>query len=74
MIAQKKSTADAIKTASKRAIHKREEATGDSIVNKNADKITSESKSPASSQNDDANNETKVPKKDTYLQKKDNKL
>ena len=36
----KKSTTDAIKTASKRAIQKIEEATGDLIGNKIADKIT----------------------------------
>ena len=41
----KKSTADAIKTASKRAIQKAAEATGDLIGNKIADKITSISKS-----------------------------
>ena len=40
----KKSTADAIKTASKRAIQKPAEATGDLIGNKIADKITSVSK------------------------------
>ena len=40
----KKSTTDAIKTASKRAIQKTVEATGDLIGNKNADKITSVSK------------------------------
>ena len=39
-----KSTADAIKTASKRAIQKAAEATGDLIRNKIADKITSVSK------------------------------
>ena len=37
----KKSTTDAIKTASKRAIQKTAEATGDLIVNKIADKIIS---------------------------------
>ena len=37
----KKSTAYAIKTASKRAIQKTAEATGDLIGNKIADKITS---------------------------------
>ena len=42
----KKSTADAIKTASKRAIQKTAEATGDLIGNKIADKITSISKKP----------------------------
>ena len=40
----KKSTVDAIKTASKRAILKTAEATGDLIGNKIADKITSVSK------------------------------
>ena len=40
----KKSTIDAIKTASKRAIQKTAEATGDLIGNKIADKITSLSK------------------------------
>ena len=40
----KKSTTDAIKTASKRAIQKTAEATGDLIGNKVADKITSFSK------------------------------
>ena len=43
----KKSTADAIKTASKRAIQKTTEATGDLIGNKIADKIISVSKLPA---------------------------
>ena len=40
----KKSTTDAIKTASKRAIQKPEEATGDLIGNKIADKVRSVSK------------------------------
>ena len=40
----KKSTTDAIKTASKRAIQKTAEATGDLEGNKIADKITSVSK------------------------------
>ena len=40
----KKSTTDAIKTASKRAIQKTTEATGDLIGNKIAGKITSNSK------------------------------
>ena len=42
----KKSTTDALKTASRRAIQKTIEATGDLIVNKTADKITSISKKP----------------------------
>ena len=77
----KKSTTDAIKTTSKRAIQKTAEATGDLIGNKIADKITSVSPKKAA-ENDDANSEIEVgkaspkgvPKKDTYLQKKSNKL
>ena len=42
----KTSTTDAIKTASKRAIQKPAEVTGDSIGNKISDKMTSISKSP----------------------------
>ena len=42
----KKSATDAIKTASKRAIHKTTEATGDLVGNKIAAKITSVSKKP----------------------------
>ena len=42
----KKSTTDAIKTASKRVIQKTAEATGDLIGNKTADQITSVSKKP----------------------------
>ena len=58
----KKSTADVIKTVSKRAIQKTAEATGDLICNKIADKTTSVSKkSPKELQND----EMKAPKKDT---------
>ena len=41
MIQLKKSTTDAIKTASKRVIQKTAEATGNLIANKIADKITS---------------------------------
>ena len=41
----KKSTTDAIKTASKRAIQKTAEATGDLIGNRIADEITNISKS-----------------------------
>ena len=52
----KKSTTDAIKTASKRAIQKTAEATGDLIGNETADKITSVSKKP-SNNNDNNNNE-----------------
>ena len=50
----KTSTTDAIKTASKRAIQKTDEATSDLIGNKIADKITSVSKK---SNNNNNNNE-----------------
>ena len=50
----KKSTTDAIKTASKRTIQKTGETTGDSIGNKIADKITSISKK---SSNNNSNND-----------------
>ena len=62
----KKSTTDAIKTASKRAIQKTAEATRDLIGNKIADKITSVSKKSSTelhSKNDGVNSETEVPKK-----------
>ena len=69
----KKSTTDAIKTASKRAVQKTAVATGDLIGNKIADKITSVSKkSPKELQNNET--EADIPKKDIYFQKKDNKL
>ena len=75
----KKSTTDAIKTASKRVIQKTAEATGDLIGNKTADKITSVSRKLTKGLK---NNETEVDraspedatKKDTYFQKKGNKL
>ena len=47
----KKSTTDAIKAASKRAIQKPAEATGDLIGNKSADKVTSLSKKPSNNNN-----------------------
>ena len=49
----KKSATDAIKTASKRAIQKTAEATGDLIGNKTADKITSVSEKPSNNNDDD---------------------
>ena len=52
----KKSTTDAIKTASKRTIQKIAEATGDLIGNKVADKITSISKKPSNKNNNSNNN------------------
>ena len=62
----KKSTTDAIKTASKRAIQKTAEATGYLIGNKIADKITSVSKKSSTdlhSKNDDVNSEIEAQKK-----------
>ena len=71
----KKSTTDAIKTASKRAIQKTAEATGDLIGNKIADKITSISKTSVEELPiNDEDVEKLLIKKDTYRQKKDNKL
>ena len=75
----KKSTTDAVNSASKRAIQKTEEATGDLIGNEIADKITSVSKK---STKELQNNETEVgraspkdiPKKDAYIQRKDHTL
>ena len=53
LVSAKKSTTDAIKTASKRAIQKTAQATGHLVGNKTADKITSVSKkSPKELQND----------------------
>ena len=52
----KKSTTDAIKTDSKRAIQKTVEATGDLIGNKIADKITNVSKKPSNNNDDDDDN------------------
>ena len=52
----KKSTTDAIKTASKRAIQKTAEATGDLIGNKITDKITNVSKKPNGNNNNNNNN------------------
>ena len=67
LIVIKKSTTDAIKTASKRAIQKTAEATGDLIGNNIADKITSVSKKTPNNNEDDA--ELTTHKKDIYLQK-----
>ena len=62
----KKSTTDAIKTASKRAIQKTAEATGDLIGNKIADKITSVSKKPAKELHNN-DNEIKEEEKDVEI-------
>ena len=55
----KKFTTDAIKTASKRAIQKTAETTGDLIDNKIADKITSISKKNSASELRNNDDETK---------------
>ena len=52
----KKSTEDAIKTASERAIQKTAEATGELIGNKTVDKITSVSRKPSNINNNNNNN------------------
>ena len=82
----KKSTTDTIKTASKTLIQKTAEATGNLVGNKIADKITSVSTElyPKSQnelrlkelhlQNNDANNETEVPKERHISPEKNNKL
>ena len=59
----KKSTTDAIKTASKRAIQKTTEVTGDLIGNKIPDKITSVSKKPNNNNDDDDDVELTTHKK-----------
>ena len=58
----KRSTADAIKTAWKRAIQKTAEATGDLIGNKIANKIASVSKKYKKPQNNKKNDESELPK------------
>ena len=74
----KKSAADAIKTASKRAIQKTAEEAGDLIGKKNADKITSFSKkSPGDYIQKNCHQIKLIMKyqnKDIYLQRKDSKL
>ena len=77
-IVLKKSTIDAIKTASKKEIQNTAETTGDLIGYKIADKITSVSKKKSSKElpNDEAEEDTKITthNKDTYFRKKDSKL
>ena len=69
---QKKSTTDAIKTAWRRAIKKRAEATGDLIGSKIADRITSVLKKSskelhsAEHSKELQNNETEIPK-ESYI-------
>ena len=56
----KKSTTDAINTASKRAIQKTPEATGDLIGNKIVDKITSVSKKKEFPNNDETEEDVEI--------------
>ena len=70
----KKSATYAIKTASKRAIQKTAEATGDLIGNKTADKITSASKNHSMKKYSQMKLIMKYQKRGIFLQKKDNKL
>ena len=63
----KKSTTDAIKTASKRAIQKTAEATGDLIGNKIADKITSVSKKKSNNNNSNNNDVELTTHKKRYI-------
>ena len=74
----KKPTTDAIKTASKRAIQKTAEPTGDLIGNNIADKIKSVSKKKSTKElhNNETEEDAEITthNKDTYLQRKDNKL
>ena len=73
----KKSTAYAIKNASKRAIQNTAETTGDLIDGKVADKITGISKKSSTelhSKTLHSEDELEVLRKVTYLQKKDRKL
>ena len=56
----KKSTTDAIKTASKRTIQKTAEATGELIGNKIADKITSVSKKKPNNNNNNNNEDVEL--------------
>ena len=58
----KKSTTDVIETASKRAIQKTSETTGDLIGNKVADKITSVSKKSPKELHSQNENEIEIPK------------
>ena len=67
----KKATTDAIKTASKRAIPKTAEATGDLIGNKVADKITSVSKKVQNNESETGNASLKdVPKEKIHISRR----
>ena len=58
--AAKKYATDAVKTASKRAIQKTAEATGDLVGNKIADKITNISKKKSNNDNNNNDNDVKL--------------
>ena len=62
LVSAKKSTADAIKTASRREIQKKAKAAGVLIGNKVADKITSASKSSTKLHLQNNLDETNIPK------------
>ena len=73
----KKSTTDAIKTASKRAIKKTAEGSGDLVGNKIADKIRATSLKNVTSASKKSHKMKlimKYQKRDIFLQKKGNKL
>ena len=76
----KKSKIDPIKTASKGAVQKTAETTGNLIGKKIADKITSVSKKSSTElhskkqQNNEANDESEVPKKKIHLSRKKTKI
>ena len=63
----KKSTIDPIKTASKRAIQKTAEATGDLIGNKIADKTTSVSKKSSNNNNNNNDDVELITHKKRYI-------
>ena len=63
----KKSTTDPIKTASKRAIQKTAEATGDLIGNKIADKTTSVSKKSSNNNNNNNDDVELITHKKRYI-------
>ena len=66
----KKSTADEIKTASKRAVQKTAEATGDLIGKKIADKIISASKKPRDEESSSTEVNKEIPK-ERYISPKE---
>ena len=70
----KKSTTNAIKTTSKRAIQKTAEATGDLIGNKIADKITSVSRKSSMELHSQNEDEIEVQKERYISPEKNNKL